>query len=108
MKKAGILAILLFVVLATFLAGCTDKTETTSSGKSKDGDGELSIFAPQGVGNTKLSTNFFTKEVEKKFNVKINWQTTTYDATSASQKRQISLASGDYPDAYMLVPWVDH
>ena len=108
MKKAGTLLVLVLVVLATFLSGCSSETGTTSSGKTKDGEKELSIFAPQGVGNTNLSTNFFTKEVEKKFNVNIKWQTTTYDATSASQKRQISLASGDYPDAYMLVPWLDH
>ncbi|WP_121613452.1 extracellular solute-binding protein [Mesobacillus foraminis] len=106
MKKASISALLLLLVLAAFLSGCSGKTETTSS--TKDGVTELSIFAPQGVGNTNLSTNFFTKEIEKKFNVSIKWQTTTYDATSASQKRQISLASGDYPDAYLLVPWVDH
>ena len=34
-------------------------------------------------------------------------QTTTYDGGPAKEKRQISLASGDYPDLYMLIPWVD-
>ncbi|WP_160719590.1 extracellular solute-binding protein [Bacillus sp. USDA818B3_A] len=106
MKKAGILAVLLLVVLATLLSGCSDKTESTTSGNTKDGANVLTIFGPQST-DTKLATNVFTKEVEEKFNTKIEWQTTTYDAASASQKRQISLASGDYPDAYMLVPWLD-
>ncbi|MEP6606408.1 MAG: hypothetical protein ABJA60_09885, partial [Nitrosospira sp.] len=31
----------------------------------------------------------------------------TYDNTDASEKRNLALASGDYPDLFMLVPWVD-
>ena len=45
--------------------------------------------------------------LEEKFDVDLQFETTTYDSAAAGEKRQISLASGDYPDAYMLVPWVD-
>ena len=45
--------------------------------------------------------------MKEKFNITIKWQTTTFDAGPAKEKRQISLASGDYPDLYMLIPWVD-
>ena len=30
-----------------------------------------------------------------------------YDGGPAKEKRQIALASGDYPDLFLLVPWVD-
>ena len=45
--------------------------------------------------------------VKEKFNITIKWQTTTFDAGPAKEKRQISLASGDYADLYMLIPWVE-
>ena len=41
------------------------------------------------------------------FNIEFEWQTTTMDGNSAKEQRQIGLASGDYPDLYMLIPWVD-
>ncbi len=66
----------------------------------------IKIFAPQDP-NVDLATNSFTLEAEKKFNIKFEWQTTTLDGNAAKEKRQISLASGDYPDLYMLIPWVD-
>lgn len=66
----------------------------------------LNIFAPQ-FPNADLKTNEFTKLVKQKFNITINWQTTTLDGTAAKEKRQISLASGDLPDLYLLIPWVD-
>ncbi|WP_432889986.1 ABC transporter substrate-binding protein [Kribbella sp. CA-245084] len=66
----------------------------------------LNVFAPQGP-DFNLATNAFTKLASQKFNITFKWQTTTYDAGPAKEKRQISLASGDYPDLYMLIPWVD-
>jgi putative aldouronate transport system substrate-binding protein len=66
----------------------------------------LTVFAPQNA-ETNLATNDFTKRMTKKFNITFKWQTTTFDAGPAKEKRQISLASGDYPDLYMLIPWVD-
>ncbi|MFK4089527.1 ABC transporter substrate-binding protein [Kribbella sp. NPDC020789] len=66
----------------------------------------LDVFAPQSA-DWNLATNDFTQEVKKKFNLSIKWQTTTFDGGPAKEKRQISLASGDYPDLYLLIPWVD-
>lgn len=83
---------------------------TPASGSSADdklgGTAHLSVFAQQGTGQD-LATNAFTKEVEKKFNIKFSWQTTTQDSSVAPEKRQILMASGDYPDAFLLIPWVD-
>src|SRR5450755_1784728 len=66
----------------------------------------INIFAPQSS-TIDLSTNVFSTSLEKMFNVKFNWTTTTYDNTDASEKRNLALASGDYPDLFMLIPWVD-
>ncbi|GAA1599732.1 ABC transporter substrate-binding protein [Kribbella karoonensis] len=66
----------------------------------------LNVFAPQSA-DTNLATNDFTKLIQQKFNITIKWQTTTFDGGPAKEKRQISLASGDYPDLYLLIPWVD-
>lgn len=54
-----------------------------------------------------LPTNSFTLEAQEKFGIEFERQTTTYDGNSAKEQRQISLASGDYPDLYMLISWVD-
>ncbi|WP_328771186.1 ABC transporter substrate-binding protein [Streptomyces sp. NBC_00286] len=98
-------------LLAT-LAACT-------SGSSGDNDTSkplpkitgnppvtLNVFAPQAA-DQNLKTNAFTKLIKQKFNITINWQTTTQDGGPAKEKRQISLASGDLPDLYLLIPWVD-
>ncbi len=66
----------------------------------------LDVFAPQSA-DWNLSTNDFTKKVKQQFNMSFKWQTTTFDGGPAKEKRQISLASGDYPDLYLLIPWVD-
>ncbi len=66
----------------------------------------LDVFAPQAA-DWNLSTNDFTKKVKQQFNISFKWQTTTFDGGPAKEKRQISLASGDYPDLYLLIPWVD-
>lgn len=86
------------VAMATLtMAACTS---------SSSDNGQLVAFGPQGE-NGSLKDNEFTKLLEKKFEIDFDWQTTTYDGSVAGEKRQVSLASGDYPDAYFLVPWVD-
>ncbi|MER5182253.1 ABC transporter substrate-binding protein [Streptomyces sp. NPDC002896] len=99
-------------LLAT-LAACTSGSPAPGADASKplpkitgNPHVTLDVFAPQGTDGG-LKNNAFTKVLEKKFNITLRWQTTTYDATSAKEKRQISLASGDLPDLYLLVPWVD-
>nr|WP_314843448.1 extracellular solute-binding protein [uncultured Microbacterium sp.] len=93
----GAIAAVSVVALGLSLAACTAPSED---------NGQLVAFGPQGD-NGSLKDNLFTQEVEKKFGIDFDWQTTTYDGSVAGEKRQISLASGDYPDAYFLVPWVD-
>lgn len=66
----------------------------------------LGVFAPQ-TATMDLNTAWFTTQIEEMFNVDLNFETTGYDATAASEKRQISLASGDYPETFMLINWVD-
>lgn len=86
------------------LSACTPAA--SSADDKVGGTAHLSVFAQQGTGQD-LATNAFTKEVEKKFNIKFSWQTTTQDSSVAPEKRQILMASGDYPDAFLLIPWVD-
>ena len=93
----GAVAATTVVATALALSACTPPS---------DDNGQLVAFGPQGD-NGSLKDNSFTQEVEKKFDIDFDWQTTTYDGSVAGEKRQVSLASGDYPDAYFLVPWVD-
>jgi putative aldouronate transport system substrate-binding protein len=66
----------------------------------------ISVFADQDASiNQDLATSAFTKEIEQKFNINFKWTTVPYDG--APEKRKISLASGDYPDMYLLVPYID-
>ncbi len=65
---------------------------------------DIKLFAVQEP-NIDLATNKFTKFVEEKFNIKFNFEAIPSDG--AKEKRQISLASGDFPDAYMLTAYID-
>ncbi|WP_372660823.1 extracellular solute-binding protein [Cohnella sp.] len=65
---------------------------------------EINIFAQQAA-TQNLRTNDFTKFLEGKFNVFFNWDIVPYDG--AKEKRQISLASGNYADAYILTSYID-
>lgn len=113
MKKNSIMTLMLLFSAVLLLAGCvpTKNTPTgSSSNASSDPNGpiEVSIFTPKisWDGNFDRDKNEFTKMVEEKFNIKINWEYVNQDA--AKEKRQLSLASGDYPDAYLLVTWLDN
>ncbi|WP_420110658.1 ABC transporter substrate-binding protein [Pseudactinotalea sp.] len=69
-------------------------------------DGVITIFSQQGV-DSDLDTNELTLLLEEEFDVDLQFETTTWDAASAAEARQITLASGDYPDAFLLIPWVN-
>ena len=73
---------------------------------AQDSPVTIKVFAPQDP-NRNMATNAFSLELEKKFNVKFDWTVTTYDSKDAAEKRNLALASGDYPDVFMLVPWID-
>jgi putative aldouronate transport system substrate-binding protein len=81
-------------------------TACSPSGPQTSPDDVITIFAPQGEDGD-LDDNAFTKVLEEKFDVDLQFETTTYDAAAAAEKRQVSLASGEYPDAYFLVSWVN-
>jgi putative aldouronate transport system substrate-binding protein len=79
---------------ATESPGATEATEPVP----------IKIFV-QADADTDMAQNSFSKFAEENFNIKFQWQSVPNDG--AGEKRQISLASGDYPDVYMLIPWVD-
>ncbi|MET9271480.1 ABC transporter substrate-binding protein [Kribbella sp. NPDC003557] len=98
-------------LLALALAACSGGSSSDEQAKplptiTGNPGVTLDVFAPQSA-DWNLATNDFTKAVKEKFNITIKWQNTTFDGGPAKEKRQISLASGDYPDLYLLIPWVD-
>ncbi|MEH7275125.1 extracellular solute-binding protein [Neobacillus vireti] len=111
MKRFSMIFLVLISTVLLF-AGCIP-SKNSSSDNSKEGSDpngpiEVSIFTPSISYDPVFDRekNEFTKMVEEKFNIKINWQDANQDA--AKEKRQLSLASGDYPDAYLLVAWLDN
>jgi putative aldouronate transport system substrate-binding protein len=111
LRKPRYAAIAGVTALALVLAACTggdaedpqSKPLPTITGNPAV---TIDVFAPQAA-DWNLATNDFTKVVKEKFNLSFKWQNTTFDGGPAKEKRQISLASGDYPDLYLLIPWVD-
>lgn len=81
--------------------GQGEKAELT-----KDGKVVIDVMSPVDP-KTNMASNTTTKFVSDKFKIEFRWQPTTFDAGPAKEKRQISLASGDYPDLFFLIPWVD-
>src|SRR5215217_5149042 len=119
MNRTRSVFLTLVLMLSVLLAACGGQApqpaaataapqpaEATAAPASASAPVKITVFAPQGE-DVDLATNSLTKELEQKFNIQFTWQTTTYDAGPAKEKRQISLASGDYPDLYLLIPWVD-
>ncbi|MBX3012756.1 MAG: extracellular solute-binding protein [Caldilineaceae bacterium] len=111
MKKTPSFVLALLVILSLLLASCAGAGTAPAAqpaGNSEGGDGPVTIriFSPQGP-TVDLATNSFTLEAQEMFNIQFVWETTTMDGNAAKEKRQISLASGDYPDLFMLIPWVD-
>ncbi|MFG2073231.1 hypothetical protein [Nonomuraea maritima] len=98
----------LTVATAMVVAGCSSGTNGEGAEPELTADGKVVIdtFSPADP-DTNLDTNTVTKFVSDKFKIQFRWQTTTYDAGPAREKRQVALASGDYPDMFFLIPWVD-
>ncbi|GIO15181.1 ABC transporter substrate-binding protein [Cohnella xylanilytica] len=115
-RIASLVAVVL--LLGSVLAACAksgDNGDASSSspaasggsGASSEASGEpvkIKMFAVQEP-NIDLATNKFTLFAEEKFNLKFDFEAVPSDG--AKEKRQISLASGDYPDAYMLTAYID-
>ncbi|MFC5402033.1 extracellular solute-binding protein [Cohnella soli] len=64
----------------------------------------ISVYAQQDA-TFDLKTNEFSRLLEEKFNVSFDWRTVPFEG--AKEKRQISLSSGNYPDAYILTAYID-
>lgn len=110
MKKQILMILVLLLSVALTLTACVpskDKSKESSANDKSDSNGavEVSIFTPKFSHDGDFNENEFTKIVEEKFDMKINWELSNQDA--AKEKRQLSLASGDYPDAFWLVTWLD-
>ncbi|GBF73554.1 ABC transporter substrate-binding protein [Paenibacillus sp. 598K] len=100
---------LVSVVLAASLAvsACSSNNKPddhNATGETTAGATSISVFAHMSP-DIDLRTNSFTKELEEQFNIAFDWTAIPFDG--AAEKRQISLSSGDYPDIFLLVPWVD-
>ncbi|GAE30243.1 ABC transporter [Halalkalibacter hemicellulosilyticusJCM 9152] len=106
MKRTMALILSLVMVMSIVLVGCSSNETDGTQEENGDEPVHIKVFAPQNA-ETDLATNSFTKLVEEKFNIEFDWQVTTYDGTSASEVRNIALSSGDYPDLFLLIPWVD-
>lgn len=112
MKKSLSSIFALLVVASMLLVSCVGAAPPPAAeapaGEAPAASGavKIKIFSPQGA-DQDLATNSFSLEAQKMFNIEFEWQTTTMDGNSAKEQRQISLASGDYPELYMLIPWVD-
>jgi putative aldouronate transport system substrate-binding protein len=115
-KVSGLLTVV--IIIGMVLSACSKSNESshpaTGASASQQGDEtaasgsaepvEIDVFAVQENG-IDLPTNKFTKLLQEKFNAKFKFQTVPSDG--AKEKRQISLASGDYPDAYILTAYID-
>jgi putative aldouronate transport system substrate-binding protein len=89
------------------LAACSsNKDKGAANEMTADGKVIIDTFSPADS-TTNMDTNLVTKIMSDKFKIQFRWQTTTLDAGPAKEKRQIALASGDYPDLFFLIPWVD-
>jgi putative aldouronate transport system substrate-binding protein len=111
MKKRLSVWIALLVTLSMLLTSCVGAGQPPAAAPeagsaTSAGGTRIRIFSPQSP-TTDLATNSFTLEAQEMFDIAFEWETTTMDGNAAREKRQISLASGDYPDLYMLIPWVD-
>ncbi|MFB9276511.1 extracellular solute-binding protein [Cohnella cellulosilytica] len=115
MKKATWSLLSVLLVLSLALAACSSNNSGGSNASPSQGAPgspsessskpvEIRVFAVQEQG-IDLATNKFTQHVEEKFNIKFKFETIPSDG--AKEKRQISLASGDYPDAYILTHYID-
>ncbi len=126
MKRFLTLLLCIAFALSVILTGCGQKgdqksttadatkadisTQTASNGNAYSAPGDfpiakdkitLKFVTRQHPAVTDFNTNEFTKYMEEKTNVKIEWETIPQDTTgSAKEKLNLMLASGEYPDAF--------
>jgi Bacterial extracellular solute-binding protein len=104
--KTTVVALTVVTALAA-AAGCTSGSKDSAPKAKMAGDKVIMTVMSPADADTNLNTNAVTKMVSDKFKIQFQFQSTTMDAGPAKEKRQIALASGDYPDLFFLIPWVD-
>jgi len=103
LKKTLFLSMTVLLIGSFILSACgkndssSSASSASSSGSAQKGPVEMTFFAPQG--KAPMEDNDFTKLVEQKFNVKIKWDLAPADALT--DRRQLLLASGDYPEVFL-------
>ena len=88
-------------------AGCTSDSKDEAPKAKMAGDKVILTVMSPADSDTNLDTNPVTKMLSDKFKIQFQFQSTTFDAAPAKEKRQIALASGDYPELFLLIPWID-
>ncbi|WP_337101035.1 ABC transporter substrate-binding protein [Paenibacillus sp. YIM B09110] len=102
LKKTVFSMLALVLSVSLILSACgkgSDNKATNNAGttNTESGPVEMTFFAPQG--KAAWEDNTYTKHVEEKFNVKIKWDVAPADALI--DRRQLLLASGDYPEVFL-------
>lgn len=113
MKKHVMLAICVMLFAFAALSACSSGSSNTSEPKPDSGNSpstsapapanenevvELSIFAPP-KSTIDVTDNAFTKHVEEKLNVKIQWEIAP--TQGQKQRKNLLFASGDYTDVFL-------
>ncbi|RCW64282.1 extracellular solute-binding protein [Saliterribacillus persicus] len=106
MKWKSFYMVLIFASIILILSACNSDDESSEE-ENADGKTNMSVFIAEN-GEMDLETNSFTEFAEEEFDINFEFQKTGYDSSAAKEKRQISLASGDYADVFFLVDWVDN
>jgi ABC-type glycerol-3-phosphate transport system substrate-binding protein len=107
LKSPRTQAVAAVAVTALLAAGCSSSGKDDAPKAKMDGDKVvISVLSPADE-DTKLDTNAVTKLLSDKYKISFQFQTTTMDGGPAQQKRQLAISSGDYPDLFLLIPWVD-
>ncbi|WP_225442694.1 type 2 periplasmic-binding domain-containing protein [Paenibacillus lycopersici] len=106
MKKSIWVSLMLVMISSVALSACGSKENGSgANGANAGASGSaasskpttIGFFAPQG--KAPLEDNDYTKYVEQKFNVNIKWDLAPADALV--DRRQLLLASGDYPEVFL-------
>ncbi|KUL32961.1 ABC transporter substrate-binding protein [Actinoplanes awajinensis subsp. mycoplanecinus] len=88
-------------------AGCSSADKDSAPAAKMDGDKVVITALAPADPDKKLDTNAITTMLSDKFKIKFQFDTTTMDGGPAKEKRQIAISSGDYPDMFLLIPYVD-
>ncbi|MFB5662667.1 ABC transporter substrate-binding protein [Alteribacillus sp. HJP-4] len=98
----------MIIILTLIITACSNNDEASEEVDEEDLEEttEITAFMPE-HDEMNFEENSFTKLMEDEYNIDFEFETTSWDGTAANERRQISLASGDYPDVYYLIPWVD-